>query len=77
LCENTLAEAMKWCGREVVGSVGPFAELGGFLVLESLLIEFPAVMAACSRRRTPGVDYALMAARSGRTPMMFMTRVKL
>jgi hypothetical protein len=50
-----------------------------FFVLESLLFGMPAlpVGSATADGRMSAGSYALIAARSGWTPMMFMTRVRL
>jgi hypothetical protein len=76
LCENVLAEALTPRGLVDVAWHGHFAEFCGFFVLESRLNEFPAV-AACNSRGTHVGGYARIASRRGRTPMMFMTRVRL
>jgi len=58
---------------------GHLAEVGGFIRLEVLPMRIPAVLGGSA----PGYgthlcdDYPLIAVRSGRTPMMFMTRVRL
>ncbi len=58
---------------------GHFAGFGGSFGLEVLLKPLPAVLGgSATGRRTPvRDDYALIAAMSGWTPMMFMTRVRL
>jgi hypothetical protein len=50
-----------------------------FFRLSALLMRIPAILGGFFDSRQPhvGGDYALIAAMSGWTPMMFMTRVRL
>ena len=57
---------------------GHFAWFGGFFGQEVLLKQIAAVLGGlCNTDGRPVCDYALIAAMSGWTPMMFMTRVRL
>ena len=58
---------------------GHFCGFGGSFCLEVLLVQIPTVLGRfCNDRRTHvSDDYALISAKSGWTPMMFMTRVRL
>ena len=58
---------------------GHFTWFGGFSLLEMLVTRVPAVLGVFADVRWThvGDGYALIAARSGWTPMMFITRVRL
>jgi hypothetical protein len=78
-CKNALAEALTTGDAGAVAGCSDFPEFSGFFVLEALLIEIPAVLlgSATADERMPLGGYILIAAMSGWTPMMFMTRVRL
>jgi hypothetical protein len=77
LCKNVLAAALTPRDFGRVAVPGHFSGFVGSFRLEVLLMRIPAVRFCNSRRRHVCDDYALIAARSGWVPMMFITRVRL
>ena len=74
-----MAEALKCRDLGDVAMRGHFFRGRRLFRLEALLMQIPAVLGQFFNSRQPhiGGDYALIAAMSGWTPMMFMTRVRL
>src|SRR5262249_12739635 len=75
MCENPLTEALT---HRDFGEVAMLRRFCPLFLLEVLLMRNPAILGAL-RQETAHVcdDYAVIAARSGWTPMMFMRRVRL
>ena len=78
MCENALVEASTTRDFGEGAVFGHLAVFGGLLCLERLLMRIPAALRLYDRMRVHICDdYARIAASSGRTPMMFMMRVRL
>src|SRR5262249_34196982 len=74
-CKNTLAEALTRRDFGDVAMLGHLAEFGGLCAPDA---DYQPSWAALHRLRAHICDdYAVTAARSRWTPMMFMTRVRL
>jgi hypothetical protein len=77
-CENALAEALTPRDFGEVAMFGHLAKFRGFSVWKAPDAVFNRLGWLCDRIRAHVCDdYALIAARTGWTPMMFMTRVRL
>src|SRR5262245_44891738 len=77
LCQNALAEALRRGDFEEVAAFDHFAVFGGFSFLKRSVASAELPWARLQGTNDVSVDYALIAARSGWTPMMFITRVRL
>src|SRR5262245_11405400 len=77
LCKNALAEALRRGDFEEVAAFDHFAVFGAFSFLKRSVAKAELPWARLQGTNDVSVDYALIAARSGWTPMMFITRVRL
>ena len=77
MCQNALTEASTCQDLRRGALRGRFSWFARFVGLEVLLMGFRPSWEGLGRRTHIGDDYALIAARSGWMPRMFMTRVRL